>query len=95
MNAYPGWGAYGASKAALEHVSRTLAAEIDGSGVSIVVADPGNMNTELHRLAEPGEDLSTLPNAEDVAPALMRVLANPRAAFVRVELQTLAVEASI
>jgi NAD(P)-dependent dehydrogenase (short-subunit alcohol dehydrogenase family) len=87
VNAYPAWGGYGASKAALEHLSRTLAAELDGFGISIVVADPGNMNTELHELAEPGEDLSGLPGAADVAPALLRLLAGPREAFVRAELQ--------
>jgi NAD(P)-dependent dehydrogenase (short-subunit alcohol dehydrogenase family) len=87
VNAYPGWGGYGASKAALEHLSRTLAAELDGFGVSIVIADPGNMNTELHRLAEPGADWTGLPDAAEVAPALLRVLAGPRASFIRAELQ--------
>jgi NAD(P)-dependent dehydrogenase (short-subunit alcohol dehydrogenase family) len=87
VNAYPAWGGYGASKAALEHMSRTLAAELDGFGISIVVADPGNLNTALHRLAEPDEDLSGLPDAADVAPALLRLLAGPREAFVRAELQ--------
>lgn len=90
VNAYPGWGGYGASKAALEHISRTLAAELDGFGISIVIADPGNMNTELHQLAEPDEDLGGLPAAADVAPALLQVLAGPREAFVRAELQALA-----
>jgi NAD(P)-dependent dehydrogenase (short-subunit alcohol dehydrogenase family) len=87
VNAYPGWGGYGASKAALEHVSRTFAAELDGFGISIIVADPGNMNTELHQQAEPDEDLRGLPDAADVAPALLRLLAGPREAFVRAELQ--------
>ena len=45
------------------------------------------MNTALHRLAEPDEDLSGLPDAADVAPALLRLLAGPREAFVRAELQ--------
>ncbi|MBV8281635.1 MAG: SDR family oxidoreductase, partial [Candidatus Eremiobacteraeota bacterium] len=54
VNAYPGWGGYGASKAALEHVSRTLAAELDGSGVRVLCVDPGDMNTTMHQLAEPG-----------------------------------------
>ena len=68
-NAYPHWGGYGASKAALEHVSRTLAAEIEG--VRVLVIDPGDMNTEMHRLAEPGVDLSHLPSPEDVAPRIL------------------------
>jgi NAD(P)-dependent dehydrogenase (short-subunit alcohol dehydrogenase family) len=87
LNAYPGWGGYGASKAALEHLSRTLAVELEPAGISLVLADPGNMNTALHREAEPGEDLSALPDAAAVAPALAAWLEAKRPAFVRVELQ--------
>ena len=68
-NAYPHWGGYGASKAALEHVSRTLSAELES--VRVLVIDPGDMNTEMHRLAEPGVDLSRLPSAEEVAPGIV------------------------
>lgn len=71
VNAYPGWGGYGASKAALEHASRTLEAELEGSGIRVVVIDPGDMNTEMHRLAEPGVDLSHLPAPEAVAPSIL------------------------
>jgi len=71
VQAYPGWGGYGASKAALEHLSRVLAAELDGSGVRIYAVDPGDMNTEMHRQAEPGVDLSHLPGPEVPAPALV------------------------
>jgi NAD(P)-dependent dehydrogenase (short-subunit alcohol dehydrogenase family) len=88
--AYEGWGGYGSSKAALEHMSRVLAGELEGTGVSVIVADPGNMDTELHRAAEPGEDLSGLPRAEEVAPALLAAIAGPRGQFLRVELQSLA-----
>lgn len=70
-NHYPGWGGYAASKAALEHLSRTLAVELEGSGVRVLVIDPGDMNTEMHRLAEPGVDLSHLPLPEDVAPSIV------------------------
>jgi NAD(P)-dependent dehydrogenase (short-subunit alcohol dehydrogenase family) len=87
--AYAGWGGYGSSKAALEHLSRVLGAELEGGSVSVIVADPGNMDTELHREAEPGVDLSDLPKAEDVAPALIDAIASPRATFTRVELQAL------
>jgi NAD(P)-dependent dehydrogenase (short-subunit alcohol dehydrogenase family) len=76
VNAYPGWGGYGASKAALEHLSRTLIAELDGSGVRVLLVDPGDMNTEMHRLAEPGVDLSRLPHPKEVAPALVSLLEN-------------------
>ena len=75
VNSYPGWGGYGASKAALEHASRTLAAELEGSGVRVLVIDPGDMNTEMHRLAEPGVDLSHLPSAEAVAPTILEKVA--------------------
>ena len=61
--AYAGWGGYGTSKAALEHLSRVLAAELEGSGVRVDVVDPGDMNTQMHREAEPGVDLSGLPRA--------------------------------
>jgi len=71
VQAYPGWGGYGASKAALEHLSRVLAAELDGSGVRIYAVDPGDMNTEMHRQAEPGVDLSHLPGPEVPAPAFV------------------------
>lgn len=70
-NHYRGWGGYAASKAALEHLSRTLAVELEGSGVRVLVIDPGDMNTEMHRLAEPGVDLSHLPLPEDVAPSIV------------------------
>lgn len=73
VEAYPGWGGYGAGKAALEHVSRTLAAELEGSGVRVYAVDPGDMNTEMHRLAEPGVDLSDLPGPEAMAPAFLRL----------------------
>lgn len=75
VNAYPGWGGYGASKAALEHASRVLAKELEGTGVRVLVIDPGDMNTEMHRLAEPGVDLSHLPTADLVAPRVLREIA--------------------
>lgn len=71
-NAYPHWGGYGASKAALEHASRILAAELEG--VRVLVVDPGDMNTEMHRLAEPGVDLSHLPLPDAVAPKIVEMI---------------------
>jgi NAD(P)-dependent dehydrogenase (short-subunit alcohol dehydrogenase family) len=53
---YPGWGAYGISKFGLEGMSQTWAAELDGSEVRVNYVDPGNMNTAMHRAAEPDED---------------------------------------
>jgi NAD(P)-dependent dehydrogenase (short-subunit alcohol dehydrogenase family) len=83
--AYPGWGGYGASKAALEHLSRVLAAELGGSGVRVYVVDPGDMNTEMHRLAEPGADLSHLPGPQVPAPAFIRLVEDEAAPFGRFE----------
>lgn len=53
---YPGWGAYGISKFGIEGLSRTWAAELEETGVRVNWVDPGNMNTAMHRAAEPEED---------------------------------------
>lgn len=53
---YPGWGAYGISKFGLEGLSQTWAAELEGTPVRVNWVDPGNMNTAMHRAAEPDED---------------------------------------
>jgi short-subunit dehydrogenase len=88
VQAYPTWGGYGASKAALEHLSRVLAAELEGSGVRVFVVDPGDMDTAMHRAAEPGVDLSNLPTPDRVAPAFVRLLEETDA-FGRFEAQQL------
>ncbi|HEV8338212.1 MAG TPA: SDR family oxidoreductase [bacterium] len=85
VQAYPGWGGYGASKAALEHLSRTLAAELEGSGIRVYVVDPGDMNTEMHRQAEPGIDLSGLPGPDVPAPAFVHLVEEETAPFGRFE----------
>lgn len=61
QGAYPGWGAYGASKAALDLLTRTLAAELRERGVSCVSVDPGDMRTRMHQEAFPGQDISDRP----------------------------------
>ncbi len=83
VEAYPGWGGYGASKAALEHLSRVLAAELQDTGVRVYVVDPGEMNTQMHREAEPGVDLSHLPGPEVSAPAFVRLAEEETAPFGR------------
>jgi NAD(P)-dependent dehydrogenase (short-subunit alcohol dehydrogenase family) len=88
VEAYEGWGGYGAAKAALEHMSRVLAVELHGSGVGVIVADPGDMDTDLHRSAVPGADVSQLARPRDVAPALLRAIAAPRGPYTRVALQS-------
>src|SRR5206468_3842141 len=55
--AYPGWGPYGATKAALELLTRTLASELREHGVSAVLVDPGDMQTRMHQEAFPGQDI--------------------------------------
>jgi NAD(P)-dependent dehydrogenase (short-subunit alcohol dehydrogenase family) len=66
--AYPGWSAYGASKAALELCTRTLDAELRGRDVFAVTVDPGDMRTRMHQQAFPGEDISDRPDPEVTAP---------------------------
>jgi NAD(P)-dependent dehydrogenase (short-subunit alcohol dehydrogenase family) len=72
VEAYEGWGAYGSSKAALEHLSAILAEEHPGLRVRWV--DPGDMRTEMHQDAFPGEDISDRPLPESVIPQLVALL---------------------
>jgi NAD(P)-dependent dehydrogenase (short-subunit alcohol dehydrogenase family) len=80
VEGYPGWGVYGASKAALEGLTRSWAAELEGSGVRIIAVDPGDMDTDMHRAADPDADPATLRNPADVAEAILRVVTAPRGA---------------
>jgi NAD(P)-dependent dehydrogenase (short-subunit alcohol dehydrogenase family) len=66
INGYPGWGAYGISKFGIEGMSQTWAAELEDSGVRVNWVDPGDMNTAMHRAAEPDEDPSQWANPADV-----------------------------
>jgi NAD(P)-dependent dehydrogenase (short-subunit alcohol dehydrogenase family) len=66
--AYPGWGAYGASKAALELATRTLAAELEPIGVAVVSVDPGDMRTRMHQEAFPHDDISDRPLPDVTTP---------------------------
>ena len=63
---YPGWGAYGISKFGLEGMSQTWAAELEGSNVRVNWVDPGEMNTAMHRAAEPDEDPQQWASPEEV-----------------------------
>jgi NAD(P)-dependent dehydrogenase (short-subunit alcohol dehydrogenase family) len=67
VTAYPGWGAYGVSKAALQHLSRIWNEELASEGIRIVAIDPGDMDTPLHALAVPDADRSTLKRPEAAA----------------------------
>ena len=79
--AYPGWGPYGATKAALELLTRTLASELRDVGVSAVIVDPGDMRTQMHQEAFPGEDISDRPLPEVTLPFWRWLLAQPPASI--------------
>ena len=72
---YPGWGAYGASKAALQHLTRIWDAELADSGIRFLSVDPGDMDTPLHAAAVPDADPSTLKRPEDSARELLDAVA--------------------
>src|SRR5919202_983631 len=69
---YPGWGGYGSSKAALEHLSAILSAE--NSSLRVYWVDPGDMRTRMHQEAFPGEDISDRPLPEESVPGLIELL---------------------
>jgi NAD(P)-dependent dehydrogenase (short-subunit alcohol dehydrogenase family) len=72
VNAYPGWGGYGASKAALEQLSAVLAAE--NRDLRVYSVDPGDMRTDMHQAAYPGEDISDRPLPEEKVPGFVAIL---------------------
>jgi NAD(P)-dependent dehydrogenase (short-subunit alcohol dehydrogenase family) len=69
---YAGWGGYGSAKAALDHLTAILAAE--QPGYSIYAVDPGDLRTDMHQAAFPGEDISDRPEPETIVPALLHLL---------------------
>ena len=75
VNAYAQWGAYGASKAALRHLSAIWDAELEGEGIRVVSMDPGDMDTPLHRIAVPDADPATLKRPEEAAREITRAIA--------------------
>jgi NAD(P)-dependent dehydrogenase (short-subunit alcohol dehydrogenase family) len=82
---YPTWGAYGASKAALHHLSRIWDQELAAEGIHVVSIDPGDMDTPLHALAVPDADASTLKRPDAAARELADLIAAHQAAAARVE----------
>jgi NAD(P)-dependent dehydrogenase (short-subunit alcohol dehydrogenase family) len=76
VNAYPNWGAYGTSKAALHHLSRIWNEELVSQQVRVISLDPGDMDTPLHALAVPDSDRSVLKNPEDAAEELISKIAD-------------------
>jgi NAD(P)-dependent dehydrogenase (short-subunit alcohol dehydrogenase family) len=71
VNGYAGWGAYSVSKAALDGLTRTWNAELEGTGVKIYAIDPGDMNTAMHRAALPEDDPAQLSDPTEVAEAFV------------------------
>ena len=72
VEAYPGWGGYGASKAALDQLTAVLA--VERPDLRIYGLDPGDMRTVMHQEAFVGEDISDRPEPETVVPALLRLI---------------------
>lgn len=72
VEAYEGWGGYGASKAALEQLTRVLAAE--RPDLRVYALDPGDMRTRMHQEAFPGEDISDRPPPEQSVPGLLALV---------------------
>ncbi|HLK72969.1 MAG TPA: SDR family NAD(P)-dependent oxidoreductase, partial [Streptosporangiaceae bacterium] len=72
VEAYPGWGGYGSSKAALDQLTAVLAAE--EPSLHCYAFDPGDMRTDMHQQAFPGEDISDRPEPGTVVPAFTRLV---------------------
>lgn len=72
VEAYEGWGGYGASKAALDHLSAVAA--VEHPDLRVYALDPGDMATDMHQRAFPGEDISDRPAPESAVPSLLRLV---------------------
>jgi len=72
VEAYAGWGGYGASKAALDQVTAVLA--VEHPELRVLAVDPGDMATDMHQAAFPDEDISDRPAPETVVPALLSLI---------------------
>ncbi len=76
VEAYEGWGGYGAGKAALEHLGAVLAAEFPS--LTVWSVDPGDLRTAMHQAAFPGEDISDRPEPSTVVPAFLDLIGSDR-----------------
>jgi NAD(P)-dependent dehydrogenase (short-subunit alcohol dehydrogenase family) len=76
VEAYEGWGGYGAGKAALDHLSAVLATEFPQ--VTVWSVDPGDLRTDMHQAAFPGEDISDRPEPDTVVPAFLHLVSSDR-----------------
>jgi NAD(P)-dependent dehydrogenase (short-subunit alcohol dehydrogenase family) len=94
VTAYPGWGGYGSSKAALEQLSAVLA--VENPELKVYWVDPGDMRTDMHQAAFPGEDISDRPLPEARVPGLVSLLEGdwPSGRYLAVDLVPAAVGAA-
>jgi NAD(P)-dependent dehydrogenase (short-subunit alcohol dehydrogenase family) len=76
VEAYAGWGGYGASKAALDQLTAVLA--VEHPDLRVYAVDPGDMRTDMHQAAFPGEDISDRPAPESVVPGLLALIEGDR-----------------
>jgi NAD(P)-dependent dehydrogenase (short-subunit alcohol dehydrogenase family) len=76
VEAYEGWGGYGAGKAALEHLGAVLAVEFPS--LTVWSVDPGDLRTAMHQAAFPGEDISDRPDPATAVPAFLDLIESDR-----------------
>ena len=76
VEAYEGWGGYGATKAALDHLGRVLA--VERPDLRVLTVDPGDMRTQMHQDAFPGEDISDRPPPEQSVPGILDLIDGDR-----------------
>ena len=76
VEAYEGWGGYGATKAALDHLGRVLA--VEHPDLRVLTVDPGDMRTQMHQDAFPGEDISDRPSPEASVPGILALIDSDR-----------------
>ena len=74
VEAYAGWGAYGISKAALDHMNRIFAVELRDTGVQFLSIDPGEMDTQMHADAVPDADRASLTKPEEAAAHIVEII---------------------
>jgi len=78
VEAYSSWGAYGISKAALDHMTRIFAAELHDTGVQFLSIDPGEMDTKMHADAMPDANRATLAKPDEVAARILEIINRSR-----------------
>jgi NAD(P)-dependent dehydrogenase (short-subunit alcohol dehydrogenase family) len=76
VEAYEGWGGYGATKAALDHLGRVLA--VERPDLRVLTIDPGDMRTQMHQDAFPGEDISDRPPPDQSVPGILALIESDR-----------------